>query len=301
MLYREGVIARLHPHEMSVLKPYSVPGFEILEDARLLAGTWEFKMTSITPAIAVELDCAIERASGTLNGNWFTKTDANHTITLMGRGSELSGYALGRGVHRALFIVFHGEIAELFPEYPLIDLRPQSNLKDLALHAAAGKIRSAVRNGGGLLVESLCCELTTLLLERYGYRTLRHVAGRLRLSRTQLSAVLEHIEEHGFTKESEINRVSIRSLAQVTHLSSHHFLSAFKSSLGVTPHQFILRKRIQRARRLLAATEMPMLQVADQCGFCSQSHFANQFKSATGVTPMHYRREIRSATRMQEP
>jgi AraC family transcriptional regulator len=68
-----------------------------------------------------------------------------------------------------------------------------------------------------------------------------------------------------------------------------HFSRLFRQTMGESPHQFVLRRRLEHARHLLAATELPLTHVA-ACGFADQSTFTRAFTRALGVTPRAYRR-----------
>ena len=83
--------------------------------------------------------------------------------------------------------------------------------------------------------------------------------------------------------------IALEDLAAVASLSSFHFLRAFKQSLGVTPGQYVLDRRMERARHLLRSTELSVGEVGLRVGFEYSSHFARAFRRATGVTPSAYR------------
>jgi AraC family transcriptional regulator len=59
--------------------------------------------------------------------------------------------------------------------------------------------------------------------------------------------------------------------------------------MGVPPHQFILRTRVERAKRLLANTHIPIAHIAAECGFCHQEHLTRAFRRLTGTTPAAFR------------
>jgi AraC family transcriptional regulator len=91
--------------------------------------------------------------------------------------------------------------------------------------------------------------------------------------------------------EAELDHaITLREVAEVAQLNVFHFIRAFKHSTGASPHQFIVFKRIERARSMLNTTELPVAQIALECGFSNQSHFTAAFHRATGVTPAHFRR-----------
>jgi AraC family transcriptional regulator len=90
--------------------------------------------------------------------------------------------------------------------------------------------------------------------------------------------------------ETHLERtISLEELASIARLSISHFARAFKQSKGVSPHNYLLRRRVQRAQELLAGTELPLSEIAFACGFADQSHCSRQFKERVGVSPRRYR------------
>jgi AraC family transcriptional regulator len=73
-------------------------------------------------------------------------------------------------------------------------------------------------------------------------------------------------------------------------LSTAHFARMFRKSTGETPHQFVQRQRIERAKAMLSAANVRVLDVAIACGFKTQQHFAQVFRDVCGVSPTEYRR-----------
>ena len=102
-----------------------------------------------------------------------------------------------------------------------------------------------------------------------------------------LQRVREHIEVH------LENGLSVRALADVAGLSMFHFARAFKQSVGVTPHGYLLQCRVQRVRQLLAETDMSLSEIALACGFSDQSHCSRRFREHFGTTPGSYRWSLR--------
>jgi len=88
--------------------------------------------------------------------------------------------------------------------------------------------------------------------------------------------------------------ISLRRLADECGLSVSHFVRAFRKSTGLPPHQWQLRLRIERATTLMMKSEMPLSQVALDCGFADQSHFTRVFARAIGATPSAWRKANRS-------
>ena len=79
--------------------------------------------------------------------------------------------------------------------------------------------------------------------------------------------------------------LTVAELAGVAGVSTFHFSRAFKAATGLTPHAFVTRRRMARARVLLEAGRLPLARVARACGFASQSAFGQAFRSHTGLTP----------------
>jgi len=85
---------------------------------------------------------------------------------------------------------------------------------------------------------------------------------------------------------------SLKKLAEIVHLSPNHLHTVFKASVGMTPYEYTVAKRIDRAGTLIITGEKSMLDIALETGFCSQSHFNKVFKEKTGLTPAEYRKKI---------
>jgi AraC-like DNA-binding protein len=76
----------------------------------------------------------------------------------------------------------------------------------------------------------------------------------------------------------------------VAGLNPCHFARQFKAAMGLPPHQYVITRRVERARRLLrAGTDLSLAEVAAQVGFYDQSQFSHHFKRLVGVTPGQYR------------
>ena len=107
------------------------------------------------------------------------------------------------------------------------------------------------------------------------------------LARYQLNRVIEFIHAH------LAEDISLEALAGAAGLSAFHFARLFKRSTGLSPHQYVLRCRVERARGLLMKSKSSIAEVAIEVGFCDQSHLAAHFKRAYGVSPKAFLQQIR--------
>lgn len=89
------------------------------------------------------------------------------------------------------------------------------------------------------------------------------------------------------------DRIDLAQLAEIAGLSACHFSRAFKQSMGVPPHRFVMRERVVAAARLVRSTNRSLLDISLELGFSDQSHFTRCFSEVIGDTPRAYRRQHR--------
>jgi AraC family transcriptional regulator len=113
------------------------------------------------------------------------------------------------------------------------------------------------------------------------------MADRSGLAPAQLERVVDYIDTYlvGGVYLKKNRDLSLRELAQLAQLSPHYFSQLFKQSTGFSPHQYILRCRIDRGKQLLRQGELSIAGVAKIVGFVDQSHFHRHFKRLEGITP----------------
>jgi AraC family transcriptional regulator len=111
------------------------------------------------------------------------------------------------------------------------------------------------------------------------------IAGRKRhLPPWRARRALEVIETHlGRTINTE-------ELATAARLSVSYFSRAFRADFGLSPHEYVIRRRIQRAQELMLVTDRPLASIAIQCGWADQAHYTRMFRRTVGVTPARWRR-----------
>jgi AraC family transcriptional regulator len=113
-------------------------------------------------------------------------------------------------------------------------------------------------------------------------------AGHGGLAPWQALKVTRHVEAN------LADRLSIGELAGLARLSNNYFARAFKTSLGCTPHSYVIERRIEQAKRILLETDTPLSQVALDCGMADQAHLSRLFRRLVGETPSVWRRQNRT-------
>jgi AraC-like DNA-binding protein len=84
--------------------------------------------------------------------------------------------------------------------------------------------------------------------------------------------------------------LDLRRLAREAHVSPRHFSRSFRRVFGETPHQYLLSRRLERARHLLRTTEMPVAEICLDVGFASVGSFTTTFTRQIGVSPTTFRK-----------
>lgn len=135
--------------------------------------------------------------------------------------------------------------------------------------------------GERLYAESMANTLAIHLLHRY--TNLQPVASLRGLPHAKLQQAVDYIHAH-LTDELSVNLI-----ANDLQLSPYHFSRCFKQSTGLSPHQYILQQRVERAKQHLRQGKLTLADIAQEVGFASQSHFNRHFKRIAGVTPGQFR------------
>ena len=162
-------------------------------------------------------------------------------------------------------------------------LEPRHQFRDPRIEHIAWALdaeRSAGNPSGRLYTESLGMALAVHLLGRYA------MPSRLRggLSPSQLRRVTAFIEDH------LDENLSLTRLAGVAEVSVSHLKTLFRRSTGLPVHEYVIQRRVERAKALLVRGELPVSQVALDAGFAHQSHMARWMRRVLGVTPTSVRR-----------
>jgi AraC family transcriptional regulator len=109
----------------------------------------------------------------------------------------------------------------------------------------------------------------------------------------KLRQALEYIDNH------LSQNISLVEIARQIDMSQHYFCRSFKQSIGITPHQYLIQQRVERAKQLLIHSELTILDITDECGFANPSHFAKYFRQHTGISPRQFRSQAQDYVRQK--
>jgi AraC family transcriptional regulator len=173
--------------------------------------------------------------------------------------------------------------------YGEVELHPSRKFADPRLSALVAAARAEMVAGfpsGRLFMDSVEQAMAVTLVEGHAvrHRPVQIYRGGLG------SARLRRIRELVHAKMGD--DLSLDEMAQSIGLSTAHFARMFRKSTGETPHQFVLRQRVERAKAMLRVPDVRVLDVAVACGFTTQQHFAQVFRDVCGVNPTKYRQDF---------
>ena len=168
-----------------------------------------------------------------------------------------------------------------------IQLRPQfMSERDDLIQSIFATLSAELSTGGigsNLLVDSIKTTLAIHLLRNYCTTFPRLSSYADGLSAVKLTLIKDYINAH---LDLDLKLTELSSIVQI---SPYHFLRLFKKTLGITPHQYILQQRIERAKYLLKSSTLDISEIAFKVGFCDSSHLTRCFKSILGKTPSQWR------------
>jgi AraC family transcriptional regulator len=156
----------------------------------------------------------------------------------------------------------------------------------LIYHIGLALKASLEEDGGGsrFYADSMATALSAHLLRHYSTRNHHLQDYEDGLSKQKLRQAIEYIQAH--LGED----LSLADVANELGMSQYYFCHLFKRSTGVSPHQFLIRQRVERAKHLLKQPERTVTSIAMDCGFANQSHFAKCFRQFTGMNPNQFRK-----------
>ena len=184
--------------------------------------------------------------------------------------------------------VYLNQIAYESIDSDRVELEPRQSVRDPLIEQIGWLLKEDLESNGlesRLYVDSLITTFCAHLIHRYTIRSLPlgdPVTGLPRHSlRNALDFINAHLDQH----------LRLADIAHAAGMSQFYFARLFKQSTGITPYQYVVRQRVERAKQLLKQRELPIATIAHQCGFANQSHLIKHFRRFTGTTPKVYQEQ----------
>ena len=168
-----------------------------------------------------------------------------------------------------------------------LELQQREQIQDSRIQHLMYALLEDMREGcptGSVYAVSLVTAISSHLARRYCVR--RELRSRPLMPKARLKRVLAYIDERAD------ENLRLADLAEAAGMSIFHFAKLFKQSTGQTPHQYALRRRMEKAKQLLKEEDASVLEVSVRTGFVDQRHFTKVFRRFTGFTPTAYRAAI---------
>lgn len=169
-----------------------------------------------------------------------------------------------------------------------VELTPQFARFDPILSGISHALKAELEADGvrgKLYVESATTFLAAHLLRHHCTRIQplhNYIGG---LPKYKLRESIAYIQEH-LGEE-----ISLEAIASHLNMSQYYFCHLFKQSMGVSPYQYVIQQRVNKAKQLLKHRQLTITDVALECGFANQTHFTKHFRKLTGITPKVFRKQ----------
>jgi AraC family transcriptional regulator len=167
-----------------------------------------------------------------------------------------------------------------------LEIFPKTKLNDPLIYQIGLALKNELNTNDSidrLYTESLTNALLVHLLRHCSSQSFIRSSSTQGLANPNLQEILDYIYEH-ITYD-----LTIAELATIAGMGSRHFSNLFKRSTGLSPYQYIVQKRLDRAKELLKNPELSIVDIAIQSGFANQSHLTTIFSKHLAITPKKYR------------
>lgn len=194
--------------------------------------------------------------------------------------------------------LLHHIIAEVSSLDPArVELKSLFNFGDPLLEHISLAMKAELETDalfGQPYVEALSHALVLHLLRHYSSKPLQPHVPAGRLSQQQIRQVRDYIYDH------MAQGIALKHMAASLGLSVSYFIHLFKEATGLTPHQYVIACRIDRAKHLLQEPGLTIIEVAQRVGFTDQSHLHRHLKRSIGVTPGELRGQSKNIQERQK-
>jgi len=234
-------------------------------------------------------------ATATINGTKFDCLLCPGDVSIVPAGTSSRWRWADNGPHEMLHIYIDPNFMKKTADACVLNhdqmaIEPQVAVRDEQLSHIAMSLLCELKAEnivGRLYADSVASAFAIQLIRRYS--CLKDVGmTRGGMAPHKLRRALEYISD----RLEQQRGIALDLVAQEVGMSRYHFSRAFKESMGLSPINYIVRQRIERAKKLLAETELPIADIALQAGFSGQSHFTTFFRKLVGLTPRDFRRAM---------
>ena len=211
---------------------------------------------------------------------WLIPPFVRHSASFLGIHGVVALSIGSLALERHVGPLMYGGRIELAPRYDVKDSQLQHMVRALVGVAEEGPRADPLITD--LLLNAICLRLA----KRYAVSKLNLAPRTGGLPPMRLKRVLSYIE-------ANLDRaVTLSELSGVAGMSLYYFATLFKQSTTLSPHQYVLGRRIERAKQFLRETKAGVLEISLSLGFEQPNNFARTFRRLTGTTPTHYRRNF---------
>src|SRR5215510_11721547 len=238
----------------------------------------EYARVSIHAGPPVEVSC--HRA-----GHYYCGTSAPGDIHIIPADTPSVWDVKGRDTFLTLSVspsLLNRVAKELGHDPDGIEIRNRFQVRDTQLENIGWALKEEMECGypcGQLYFDSLAVAVVARLIRHHSSKSVDMKRPNKRLSDRRLRQVFVYIEDN------LAENISLGDLATVIGLSVSHFKVLFREAVGLSPHQYLIRRRVERAKNLIGEGKLSICQIATESGFAHQSHLARHMHRVLGVSP----------------
>ena len=241
---------------------------------------------AVTPAHSVVICLGDFQGSFLIDGQWHHEQYSQGDIAIVAAGELFPRTRVDREVPLLeLFLSpdsFANGVGEIISA---IQLQSHFRLRDPLIQQMGLALKTELEMAGKdseLYADSMATALGAHLWQRYGAKSVvkKYRGG---LAPYQLRTIIEYIHTYLDTD------LTLDKLASLIAISPHYFASLFKQSTGLSPHKYITKCRLEKAKTLLRQRDLSIALICQEVGFKNQSHFTRIFRQHFQITPKVYR------------
>jgi AraC family transcriptional regulator len=216
-------------------------------------------------------------------------------ITIVAPGTR-GRWEISHGTDNAVVIVLPSPLletiaGELHTEPPRINIRNLVHLRDHQMESVCWALKADLESGctsGALYTDSLITALTARVISRYSSAALPTATRGRGMTGSELRRLLDWLEDNLSLD------VSLNTITALLGFSKSHLNATFRQAMGLPLHEYVVRRRVDRAKDLLVRGTQSITEIALECGFAHPSHMARHMRRILGISPSDVRRAAKS-------